>query len=189
MLESARLRFRPWSLHDLDDALALWGDARVMTYLSRSGALSRAEAMARIEHEVATQERYGYQYWQLRTREGEFVGCCGLTAGDDDGRAVVVMGYHLVPSSWGRGYATEATRAVVDHAFATLRLPDLFAGHHPDNAASQRVLGKLGFTLLGHRLYAPTGLQHPWYRLPAPTTPPARSHPDRESESGARPGR
>jgi hypothetical protein len=75
---------------------------------------------------------------------------------------------------WGRGYAPEAASAVIRWAFsstgtAALKTTSedliLFAGHHPHNAASQRVLEKLGFLFVRTELYAPTGLQHPSYEL------------------------
>lgn len=59
------------------------------------------------------------------------------------------LGYWLARDRWGRGYATEAGRAVVDIARATLRLPRLTAGHFIDNPASGRVLRKLGFQPTG----------------------------------------
>lgn len=55
------------------------------------------------------------------------------------------IGYWLTPAAWGRGYATEAGRAVVDMARRALGLKRLVSAHHADNAASGRVLRKLGF--------------------------------------------
>lgn len=61
--------------------------------------------------------------------------------------------------------------AVITHAFTTLHAAALFAGHHPHNKASQKVLQKLGFTYLADEFYAPTGLYHPSYQLfnPSPS--------------------
>ena len=61
----------------------------------------------------------------------------------------VELGYWIVPSLWGRGYATEAGRAVVAAARDSLRIERLVSGHFADNPASGQVLEKLGF--------APTG--------------------------------
>ncbi|WP_093224570.1 GNAT family N-acetyltransferase [Sphingomonas sp. NFR15] len=55
------------------------------------------------------------------------------------------LGYWLTPSAWGRGYATEAGRAVLHMARHSLGLKRLRARHFVDNPASGRVLGKLGF--------------------------------------------
>lgn len=59
------------------------------------------------------------------------------------------LGYWLTPDAWGRGYATEAGRAVIDNARHTLRLKRLRSSHFVDNAASGRVLRKLGFSPTG----------------------------------------
>ena len=73
------------------------------------------------------------------------------------------IGFHLRPEFWGRGYAAEAAAAVIRYAFKELKAEKLFAGHNPSNAASRKVLGKLGFAYIGDEFYPPTGLQHPPY--------------------------
>jgi RimJ/RimL family protein N-acetyltransferase len=50
----------------------------------------------------------------------------------------------VAPSAWGHGYATEAGSAIRDEAFERLRLESIVAVHHPANAASRRVIEKLG---------------------------------------------
>jgi RimJ/RimL family protein N-acetyltransferase len=55
-------------------------------------------------------------------------------------------GFYLAREYWGRGLATEAGRAFVDHGFATLGLRKIHAGMNAKNAASIRVIEKLGFT-------------------------------------------
>jgi RimJ/RimL family protein N-acetyltransferase len=59
------------------------------------------------------------------------------------------FGYWLTPDAWGRGYATEAGRAVLANARHSLRLGRLRARHFVDNPASGNVLRKLGFTPSG----------------------------------------
>lgn len=61
----------------------------------------------------------------------------------------VEIGYWFVPDAWGRGYATEAGRAVVDMARHALGLPRIASRYHLDNPASGRVLRKLGFEATG----------------------------------------
>lgn len=65
------------------------------------------------------------------------------------------FGYWIARPHWGRGYATEAGRAALDHAREGLRIPRVSAGHFTDNPASGRVLEKLGFR--------PTGVVAPRY--------------------------
>ena len=65
-------------------------------------------------------------------------------------RADHEIGWHLHPSVWGRGYATEAARALIDRAWAA-DIPELYAVTNPDNGPSQAVCGRLGMTDLGLR--------------------------------------
>ncbi|WP_293880678.1 GNAT family protein [Sphingomonas sp.] len=62
-----------------------------------------------------------------------------------------ILGYWIVPSCWGKGFATEAGRAVIDMARETLRIGRLTAQHFVDNPASGAVLRKLGFHQTGDR--------------------------------------
>jgi RimJ/RimL family protein N-acetyltransferase len=75
----------------------------------------------------------------------QLVGACGLARRLSGS---VEMGYWIARPFWGRGYATEACRALVDIA-RTLGLPSLEGSHFLDNPASARVLEKLGFEALG----------------------------------------
>ncbi len=165
MLRTDRLLIRPWKSEDLKDAARLWGDTQVMSLLG--SVLSPMAIAERLAREIASQEQHGIQYWKVLAGES-FVGCCGLKLTDVDGTNVVEMGFHLVPSCWGKGYATEAARAVLTYAFRSMRVSRVFAGHHPQNDASQTVLRKLGFVQQGERFYPPTGLNHPWYVLVNP---------------------
>lgn len=78
--------------------------------------------------------------------EPELVGGVGIHT-DPDGAQE--LGYWIARKHWGKGFATEAGRAVIDIARHTLRLKSLVAGHFIDNPASGRVLRKLGFRPLG----------------------------------------
>ncbi len=73
------------------------------------------------------------------------IGGIGLAADGD----AIELGYWIVPSHWGRGFATEAGYAVIALARETLRIPHLTSGHFVDNPASGRVLEKLGFVRTG----------------------------------------
>jgi RimJ/RimL family protein N-acetyltransferase len=61
----------------------------------------------------------------------------------------IEIGWRLVRAAWGRGYATEAARPVLDHALETLGLGEVIADIDPENAASARVALKLGFRPTG----------------------------------------
>jgi [ribosomal protein S5]-alanine N-acetyltransferase len=109
-------------------------------------------------------------------RNGDFVGCCGLrpwvyTPSEAD----FEVGFHLVKRRWGKGFGMEAALGALEYAWAKLRLSKVYAGHHPDNRASEKILKKLGFEFIENVLYEPTGLMHPSYICMVPTPRPNTS--------------
>jgi RimJ/RimL family protein N-acetyltransferase len=86
----------------------------------------------------------GYGLWLIRERAGAgLVGTAGLRPLEDLGPEIV---YSLAPSVWGRGYATEAARAVLEHALGPLGLPEVLAEIDEGNAGSAAVAERLGMT-------------------------------------------
>ncbi|MCD6050909.1 MAG: ynaD [Verrucomicrobia bacterium] len=83
----------------------------------------------------------------LRERN-EVIGMCGVSVTVVDGPPTPELGYRLIKSMWGKGYAMEAGRATLDYWFNEVKLPELMAFVEPANAASVKVLEKLGFTYL-----------------------------------------
>jgi RimJ/RimL family protein N-acetyltransferase len=128
---------------------ALHGDPEVMRF-SLSGPCTAEESDARVRSMIEHQERYGFSKWGVRERAaGTLVGDCGvqLLEGGPD----VELGFHLRRSVWGRGYATEAARACLEASFAGLGLDEVIAIVAPGNAASGRVLEKIGMQRAGTR--------------------------------------
>jgi len=175
---TVRLAFRTWCDDDLPLAQALFGEPRVSALVG--GPFDAAQVAARLATEIATQRDHGYQYWPIFLRRGgvpsaagssespldatTHVGCCGLKPRDPAQR-IYELGFYLRIEHWGQGYAVEAGHSAIAFAFDVLGAASLFAGHHPDNAGSQRTLEKLGFRFTHHELYPPTGLMHPGYEL------------------------
>jgi RimJ/RimL family protein N-acetyltransferase len=163
-LATARLGFRSWRADDLALAAGLWGDPDVTRWIG--GPLSPAAAAERLAAEIATEAAAGIQYWPIfQLEDAAHVGCCGLRPYRESIRE---LGVHIRPAFRRRGFALEATRAVIAHAFGALGADALFAGHNPHNSASRALLGKLGFRYTHDELYPPTGLLHPSYRLQRP---------------------
>jgi ribosomal-protein-alanine N-acetyltransferase len=166
-LTTSRLGFRTWSEGDFDLALGLWGDPRVTELIDARGRLSPDQVRERLRQEIATEREHGVQYWPIfALGSGEHVGCCGLRPYRER-EDMLELGFHIRSALWGQGYAAEAARAVIQYAFEVLQVAGLFAGHHPRNEASRHLLGVLGFRYTHDGPYAPTGLNHPSYFLPA----------------------
>jgi RimJ/RimL family protein N-acetyltransferase len=143
----------------------LWGDPEVTRLIG--GPFSSEQVRERLVHEIATFREHGMQYWPIfLLATGEHVGCCGLRPYNIDER-VYELGFHIRKMHWRQGYAQEAARAVIAHAFGVLGATALFAGHNPANASSRDLLLKLGFQYTHDEYYAPTRLNHPSYLLRA----------------------
>ncbi len=156
---TARLSFRAWREDDLTFAQQLFGDPRVAALVG--GPFDDAQVAARLATELANQRDHGIAYWPI-VLAGDDIGSCGLKPRAE---RLYELGFYLLPTAWGRGFAVEAGRAVIAFAFDVLGAPALFAGHHPDNHGSRAALAKLGFRYTHDELYPPTGLQHPGYEL------------------------
>lgn len=166
-LKTDRIGFSKWRREDGRLAEQLWGDPQVTRWICASGRFSGQEITDRLNREVANEAGYQVQYWPVfELASGELIGCCGLRPRHREGEYEI--GFHLRPEFWGQGYAQEAAKAVIKYAFVVLKADRLFAGHNPNNAASQKVLGRLGFIYIGDEFYEPTGLYHPSYELRAP---------------------
>jgi [ribosomal protein S5]-alanine N-acetyltransferase len=146
-LTTARLGFRHWRTQDLPLALALWGDEEVTRLIG--GLFSEQEVERRLDREIECQDHYEVQYWPVfLLKSNEHAGCAGLRPYRMD-QKLYELGFHFKPAFWGQGLAEEAARAVVTFAFENLAVRGLFAGHHPANAASRKLLAKLGFQSTG----------------------------------------
>lgn len=148
-LHTARLRLRAFEDTDASDLFALHSNASVLRYWDSPpwSEPARAEkfitACRRME-----QEGTGTRLAVDRLSDGAFIGWCTLSRWNPDYRSAA-LGYCYNAEAWGNGYATEAARALLQWAFDTLDLNRVQAETDTRNAASARVLDKLGFALEG----------------------------------------
>ena len=149
VLITERLVLRPVTAEDQATLLAHWTLPDVRRFLFDGAALSAPEVGETIEESVRDFAAAGYGIWLILEQDGPglagpaLVGTAGLRPLDDLGLEIF---YSLAPASWGRGYATEAARAVVDHALGPLGLPEVLAEVDEGNAASVAVIKRLGMT-------------------------------------------
>ncbi len=154
LIETERLILAPRVLADLEDYVAMDSDRAVREYITPpfrddfTPELYRANLPARI----ATDFGPGFGFWTLRLKEpaGEFVGMALLMPVEGRGPEVEI-GWRMPRSAWGFGYASEAARAVRDHAVGTLGLTEIIALIHADNARSAALAERLGLGKAGRR--------------------------------------
>jgi ribosomal-protein-alanine N-acetyltransferase len=144
-LETDRLRLRPVAAEDFDHFAALYADADVMRFIGTLGALTREQSRQRLAFMLDHWRQHGFGMWALFQKvDGAFVGRCGMRYLDDTPE--IELGYTLAKAFWGLGFATEASQAVLDYAFAVLKLPRVVAIADPANVASVNVMRKLGMS-------------------------------------------
>jgi RimJ/RimL family protein N-acetyltransferase len=144
VLETARLILRAPRLGDAKAVATLANDRRI------------AENTARIPHPYRLPDakdwigganmREGEETYVITLADGTIVGGCGFDLRDDPAPDI---GYWLGVAHWGKGYATEAVRALVDRAFGDLHYEALQSGARVTNPASRHVLEKCGFQWTG----------------------------------------
>jgi RimJ/RimL family protein N-acetyltransferase len=147
---TARLVMRPYELGDLADLhTVLYNDDAAMALLG--GPRELVATRAALERSIRQQRLDGYSFWPVIERaSGKLVGEAGLfplAPGGPD----ISLGYAFGAAHWGRGYATEAARAVLAEAFGPLGLTRVVAITREANTGSRNVLRKLGFSMQGVR--------------------------------------
>jgi RimJ/RimL family protein N-acetyltransferase len=151
VLETERLLLEPLDEHRRDEFVALTALPETMRYWHPDGPWTREGAERRFDGSLEHLREYGFgKRWLVSKETGAGLGFVDTTTfgpgwGDVDPDAIEI-GWMLTPSAWGRGYATEAARAIRDEAFERLALDSLLAGYHPENTASGRIMEKLGMT-------------------------------------------
>jgi ribosomal-protein-alanine N-acetyltransferase len=141
---TARLFLEPCREPDLDALHALWTDPGVRRYLWDDQVISREKAEETLAGALATFARDGFGLWTLRTAgENGLIGFAGLRRIAEVPLEVELL-YGLYPRFWGRGFATEASLSVLDRGFDRHGLERIWARADAPNAASFRVMQRLG---------------------------------------------
>jgi inorganic pyrophosphatase len=143
-LTTPRLQLRPFEDGDAAVLREQWNEPDVRRFLFDDEPVSAGFVAGQIRASRASFAARGFGLFTIALREAaaETIGFVGLrTFGPED---KVELLYALRRSSWGRRYATEASEAVLRHAFEALGLPEIWAGADPPNEASFRVMHRLG---------------------------------------------
>jgi RimJ/RimL family protein N-acetyltransferase len=164
-LVTPRLRLRTLQPGDEEFLAALDASADVMQYI-HGGPLSPKAAMTYAKTQIELADlRWHLHKWIVELRENngkigwvELSKFRGVFDPNEKSRSDDVnLGYEFDKAHWGQGFASEAARAVLDHAFAELELERVVAFARKDNVRSTRVLEKLGFRQGPARRYRDEG--------------------------------
>lgn len=145
MIETERLILRRWRESDREPYVAMMLDPQVSDWLG--GPFTEADALGRISSNEEALAAHGYGRMAMERRsDGAFLGYCGLlpTADTLPFNRAFEVGWSVVTTGWGQGYAPEAARAVFADGFARLGLDQILAFTGEVNFKSQAVARKLG---------------------------------------------
>jgi [ribosomal protein S5]-alanine N-acetyltransferase len=142
VLDTERLRIRPWRDPDRPALERMVRDAGMMRYITRGRTWSDEEVDALLARQARHLETHGACFGAVALKDtDEVVGMAGMQAHDD---GQFELGWWIWKDYWSRGFATEAAQAVVAHARDVMGLRRLVAVIDPPNTASARVAEKLG---------------------------------------------
>ena len=144
-LTTKRLILRPWREADLAPFAAMNADPRVMAFMP--AILTRGESDAMVARCHAHFDHHGFGLWAAEEPGvAPFIGFIGLACPRFEARFTpcVEVGWRLAVDHWGRGYATEGARTVLEFGFETAGLEEIVSFTTVGNARSRAVMARLG---------------------------------------------
>lgn len=150
MLQSKRLTLRQWEDRDLSPFAAMNNDAEVMRYFPATATREESEKLCqRLKQHISI---HGWGWWAVEiTATKEFIGTVGLmqTNFDSHFTPAIEIGWRLSKPHWGKGFAPEAAKRVLQFAFDELQLNHVVSFASTINVPSITVMEKLGMKRRG----------------------------------------
>lgn len=151
MIETARVRLRPWRESDRAPLAVMHSDEEVMA--DYGGPLTRADSDAKLDRYAAAFEAYGFSRLVLEGLDGVFLGYVGVMPiwPTHPVAPGVEIGWRLARSAWGAGFASEGARAALRDGFRRHGWDEVLSYTAPDNLRSQAVMSRLGLERMPSR--------------------------------------
>lgn len=151
VLDTARLILRDYTLEDFEALFEILSDAETMQHYPKPYDAEMTKHW--IEWNIQNYQKYGFGIWAVILKEtGEFIGDCGITMQNIDGKLLPEIGYHIRRDMQNKGYATEAAAGCIRYGFEQLDFDSLYSYMKYTNEASARVAVKNGMKFI--RKYA-----------------------------------
>lgn len=142
-IETARLYLRQFNPGDLDDLHPIFNDVDVVKYMKATLPVSREDTEVALLSIIKHWERHGFGRWAVVKKEtGKLIGYGGLR----NLHGMPELVYLLGKPFWGRGLATELSKACLKWGFETRHFERIVAVTRPEHIASRRVMEKIGMT-------------------------------------------
>ncbi|MGB7189899.1 MAG: GNAT family N-acetyltransferase [Acidobacteriaceae bacterium] len=144
-METARLVLRPLLVSDEDALAEVYCDAETMRWYP--APYTREQLRDKMELQRGRYASGTGLLGMVEKRTGKLIGDCGIVWQEVEATMEPEIGYHVHRGCWGQGFATEAAKAMIDHAFEELEVDHVISLIRPENLQSRRVAEKNGLTL------------------------------------------
>ena len=147
VLETERLRLREWRAADFEPYAAFYANQATARYAG--GVMDRAAAWRDLATVIGQWTLRGYSFWAVEQKQSNaFIGYAGVW--HPEGWPEPELGWGLIASAHGKGFATEAAARAREHAASAWGLKTLVSYMDPDNQPSRRLAGRLGAKFEGY---------------------------------------
>jgi RimJ/RimL family protein N-acetyltransferase len=149
IITTDRLRLRQLTVDDAEGMMATFSAPESLRFLNQPPVDAREKAVGMINWFNKLYDGHDCVNWGITLLgDDQLIGMCGTYQWERSDRHIDI-GYHIQPAHWGKGYATEAARAIIRWCFDNLDVHRIQADCTDGNIASERVLLKCGFTVEG----------------------------------------
>lgn len=145
-LETDRMTLSWFTEHDVDALVDLDSDPEVMRYINGGQPVDHSEVASNLDYWLTTYSTDGsFGFWKAAAKStGRFVGWFHFRPLLGESPTRPELGYRIRRTDWGKGLATEGSRALTDLGFRRLAIDDVYAKTMAVNLASRRVMEKAG---------------------------------------------
>lgn len=147
IFETPRLILRQFTVDDASLIFLLNSNAEIVKYVHEPVLQTKAQAKNVLTNIILPQYKNKLGRWAVHTKSNmDFIGWCGLKLFPKTNE--FDLGFRLLQSAWGMGYATEAAQNSLLYGFNTLNIKIITGSAHISNIASIKVLEKIGMNFL-----------------------------------------
>lgn len=152
IIETERLLLREITHQDINDLFEMDSDPEVHRYIENKPVTSQQQIADAIQMLRRQYKENGIARWAVVDKKtGECLGWAGLKYFREPlnhHSNFYELGYRFKQKHWGKGYASESSKAILDYGFSHFDIPSIYAITHPDNEDSIKVLKKSGFEFI-----------------------------------------
>lgn len=151
ILETDRLILRKITIEDANDVFAWVGDPRVTKYMIYC-TYDNVDQVKTWIKSLYKENSQNYEYLIVEKETGKTIGAVGISKNNAEN--AWSFGYNLRYDSWGKGFATEATKRLIKFAIEDLNVKDFESSHAVENKASGNVIRKCGLVFDHYATYS-----------------------------------